>query len=88
MIRRVGRDEQGAVAVTVALLLMAFVVTTALVVDIGYWYNVRRQMQSVADAARCLELTTGNLVHFIQSDPKIWDQANRIRAAYGCKPLR
>lgn len=61
----------------------------------AYWHVAKLVMDvldacrgSVADAARHLGLTTGNLVHFIQDDPKIWDQANRIRAAYDCKPLR
>ena len=49
---------------------------------------MRTSINPLVPAARHLGLTTGNLVHFIQDDPKIWDQANRIRAAYDCKPLR
>lgn len=52
-------DEHGAVTVTVALLLVVFVALSALVVDMGYWYNVRRQCQAAADAAAlagCQEL--------------------------------
>lgn len=43
---------------------------------------------SVADAAEKLGITTGNLVHFIQADARLWEQANRLRARHGCKPLR
>lgn len=45
------RDESGAVAVTVAILVIVFVGLSALVVDMGFWYNVRRQLQAGADAA-------------------------------------
>lgn len=52
------RDD-GAVAVIVALLLVIFIGLAAFVVDAGYWYNVRRQLQSAADSgalAGCAEL--------------------------------
>lgn len=52
-------DDRGAVAVIVAILMMVFILFAALTVDIGYWYNVRRQLQSSADAAAlagCWEL--------------------------------
>ncbi len=61
MFRRLRADD-GAVAVTVALLLTVLIVMSALVVDMGYWYNVRRQLQSAADAAAlagCKELGNG-----------------------------
>jgi hypothetical protein len=45
------RGDSGAVAVIVALLLSVFILFAALVVDVGYWYNVRRQLQSAADGA-------------------------------------
>jgi len=43
---------------------------------------------SVRDAADLLGLSTGHLVSFIESDEKVWEQANRIRRQYNCKPLR
>jgi hypothetical protein len=43
---------------------------------------------SVADTAAMLSITTGNLVHFIQADAKLWEYANRLRERHGCKPLR
>ncbi|MBN9517819.1 peptide chain release factor-like protein [bacterium] len=42
----------------------------------------------VADAAALLGVSTGNLVDFLQTDPKVWQEANRLRAAAGQKPLR
>jgi len=48
---RMRRDDSGATAVTVAILIVVFIGLTALVVDVGYWYNVRRQLQAAADSA-------------------------------------
>jgi hypothetical protein len=42
----------------------------------------------VADAAGLLGVSTGNLIDFLQTDPKVWQEANRLRAAFGQKPLR
>src|SRR5689334_15486934 len=42
----------------------------------------------VSDAARALGLTTGNLIDFLASDPKVWEQANVLRSRFGHKPLR
>ncbi len=42
----------------------------------------------VADAAALLGVSTGHLVDFLQTDPKVWQEANRLRAAAGQKPLR
>jgi hypothetical protein len=43
---------------------------------------------SVREAAAALQISTGNLVAFLQTDPKVWDQANQLRARFGHKPLR
>lgn len=64
------RKDDGAVAVTVALLLIVLIVLSALVVDMGYWYNVRRQLQAAADAAAlagCRDLAGG------ASNTEIWN---------------
>lgn len=61
MFGKLARDD-GAVAVTVALLLTVLIIMSALVVDMGYWYSVRRQLQAAADAAAlagCKELGNG-----------------------------
>ena len=42
----------------------------------------------VADAAVLLGVSTGNLIDFLQTEPKVWQEANRLRTAFGHKPLR
>ncbi len=42
----------------------------------------------VADAAELLGVSTGNLIDFLQTDPKLWQEANRLRAVFGHKSLR
>jgi RF-1 domain len=42
----------------------------------------------VADAAALLGLSTGNLIDFLQTDPKLWQEANHLRDRFGHKPLR
>jgi hypothetical protein len=42
----------------------------------------------VSDAALLLGISTGNLIDFLQTDPKVWQEANRIRAVFAQKPLR
>lgn len=49
--RRVMHDEDGAVAVMVALLMVVLLGMTALVVDVGMVYAERAQLQNGADAA-------------------------------------
>jgi RF-1 domain len=41
----------------------------------------------VSDAAEALGVSTANLVDFLRSDPKVWQQANALRARFGRKPL-
>ena len=45
------RDERGAVAVVMALLLTVFVIMVALVIDLGIARDTRRQSQNAADAS-------------------------------------
>ncbi len=42
----------------------------------------------VAEAAELLGISTGNLIDFLQTDAKVWQAANRLRAQHGHKPLR
>ncbi len=42
----------------------------------------------VSEAAGLLGLTTANLVDFLRSEPKVWQEANRLRLRFGQKPLR
>jgi len=42
----------------------------------------------VGDAARTLGTSTGNLIDFLGSDPKVWQQANALRTKFGHKLLQ
>jgi hypothetical protein len=42
----------------------------------------------VSDAARILGISTGNLIAFLSSDAKVWEQANHLRTQFGHKLLR
>jgi len=42
----------------------------------------------VSTAAEKLGITTGNLIDFLQQDPKVWQQANQMRVRFGQKPLK
>jgi RF-1 domain len=42
----------------------------------------------VGEAAERLGVSTGNLVDFLQTDPKVWQAANQLRTQFGQKPLR
>jgi len=42
----------------------------------------------VSEAAAALGISTGNLIDFLSSDPKVWEQANVLRTRFGLKPLR
>jgi hypothetical protein len=42
----------------------------------------------VREAANCLGLSTAQLVHFLERDPKVWERVNQMRADAGEKPLR
>jgi RF-1 domain len=42
----------------------------------------------VADVAAMLGISTGNLIDFLQTDPKVWQVANQLRSRAGLKPLR
>jgi hypothetical protein len=42
----------------------------------------------VGDAAAALDVSTSNLVDFLQTEPKVWEQANHVRARFGHKLLK
>jgi hypothetical protein len=42
----------------------------------------------VGDAAATLGVSTGNLIGFLATDPKVWEQVNVLRTRFGHKPLR
>ena len=56
---------------------------------VGVVLDVLAMVQArVSDAARTLGVSTGNLIDFLTVDPKVWEQANILRARFGQKPLR
>jgi hypothetical protein len=56
---------------------------------VGVVLDVLAAVESrVADAADLLGVSTGNLIDFLQTDPKVWQEANRLRTVFGQKPLR
>jgi len=42
----------------------------------------------VSEVAECLGISTGNLIDLLQTDDKVWQQANGLRVRHGQKPLR
>jgi hypothetical protein len=42
----------------------------------------------VSDAADALGISTGQLIGFLEMDPKVWEQANQMRQRFGHKPLK
>jgi hypothetical protein len=42
----------------------------------------------VSDAAAALGMSTGNLIDFLQTDEKVWEQVNHMRSHFGHKTLR
>ncbi|MCS6865103.1 MAG: peptide chain release factor-like protein [Gemmataceae bacterium] len=56
---------------------------------VGVVLDVLAAVQArVSDAAELLQISTGNLIDFLQTDAKVWQAANRLRAMHGHKPLR
>jgi hypothetical protein len=63
--------------------------------DARYWpavgvvLDVLENVQGrVSDAASALGTTTGNLIDFLEQEPKVWQQVNQMRARFGQKPLK
>jgi RF-1 domain len=63
--------------------------------DPRFWPAVGRVLDAlqatearVAEAAEVLGISTGNLVAFLEIEPKVWEQANHLRSRFGHKPLR
>jgi hypothetical protein len=56
---------------------------------VGLVLDVLQAVQGrVSEAAAALGVSTGNLVDFLQSDDKVWQTANQLRAQFGHGPLR
>jgi hypothetical protein len=56
---------------------------------VGVVLDVLQAVQArVSDAAAALGVSTGNLVHFLETNPKVWEEINHLRVRFGQKPLR
>jgi hypothetical protein len=56
---------------------------------VGVVLDVLQALQArVGETATALGVSTGNLIDFLATDPKVWEQANQMRARFGHKPLR
>jgi hypothetical protein len=56
---------------------------------VGVVLDVLEAVQArVGEAAELLGVSTGNLIDFLETDPKVWEQANQMRTRFGHKPLR
>lgn len=42
----------------------------------------------VSESATALGVSTGHLIDFLETDPKIWEQVNQLRQRFGHKPLK
>ena len=56
---------------------------------VGVVLDVLQAVQArVSEAAEALGVSTANLIDFLRTDVKVWEQANHLRARFGQKPLR
>jgi hypothetical protein len=56
---------------------------------VGITLDVLEAAQArVSEAAKLLGISTGNLIDFLQQDPKVWEQANQMRVRFGHKKLQ
>jgi hypothetical protein len=42
----------------------------------------------VSEGAAALGVSTGHLIGFLETEPKVWEQANHMRQRFGHKPLK
>jgi hypothetical protein len=55
----------------------------------GLILDLLNEMQArVGEVAQALGISTGNLIDLLESDPKVWQHVNQLRAKFGQKPLR
>jgi Flp pilus assembly protein TadG len=78
------RDDDGATAVTVALVIVMLILFAAIAVDLGYAYSVRRQLQTAADAAAlagCRVLADGGDEGAVLAEVEAYAQNNAVQPA-------
>lgn len=81
---RLRHDETGAIAVIAALVMVVMIGIAALAVDVGYWFAVKRQLQSAADSAAlagCQDLAHG------ESNQVIWGTVEDYAARNFGRPI-
>ena len=60
-----------------------FWVVVSLILDV-----LETHLGRVSDAAKAVGISTGHLIDFLESNPKVWEQANQSRQRFGHKPLK
>lgn len=56
---------------------------------VGRVLDVLDEVQArVAEAATRLGISTGNLISFLETDPKAWEEVNHLRQRFGQKSLK
>lgn len=83
---RLSSGESGAVAIIVAVLAVLTLFFSAVIVDVGFYYNMRRQLQAAADAsslAGAMEL----LVNKDPNDPEIQAKVDEYAAKNAVGPV-
>lgn len=74
-------EDEGAVAVIVALSIFVLVAFTAVAVDVGYMYSEKRQLQTAADAAAlagCRVLADGGANGAIDAEARAYAAVNSV----------
>jgi RF-1 domain len=63
--------------------------------DVRYWPAVGLVLDlleateaRVSEAAAALGVSTGHLIDFLETEPKVWEQANHLRQRFGQKALK
>ena len=74
LLKRFVRDESGAYAIIVALLMPVLIGTAGLGTEVAWWYFKHKNMQSAADSGAVSAATAGS---------NLTNEANSVTAAYG-----
>lgn len=77
---RSGSRQRGAVAAMVVLALPVLLLTSALVVDVAYWFLVRASLQSAADLAALAAAQNVDLTALAQGERQILPEPARREA--------
>ncbi len=56
---------------------------------VGFLLDVLEAVEArVSDAAKLIGISTGNLISFLETEAKVWEQVNVLRAKFDQKPLK